>query len=80
MEDIRQGAGVGASANTSVTARTKTSVLSAVESKAGEPHGRSFASLKVEAVTDGVNAAAFSLPDIVRDEGEMGMDMGWGST
>ena len=76
MEDIGQGAGVGASANTSVTAGTETSVLSAVESEAGEPHGRSFGSLKVEAVTEGVKATAFSLPDIVRDEGGMGMDMG----
>ncbi|KAI1782302.1 hypothetical protein LXA43DRAFT_1145599 [Ganoderma leucocontextum] len=76
MEDIGHGASVGASANTSMTAGTETSVMSASESEAGEPHGRSFGSLKVEAVTEGVNAATFSLPDIVRDGGGMGMDMG----
>ena len=54
------------------------SVLSTVESEAGVPHGRSFGSLKVEALTEGVKAAAFSPPDIVRDdldEGRMGMDL-----
>ena len=76
MEDIGQGAGVDASANTSITAGTETSVLSAAESEAGEPHGHSFGSLKVETVTEGVKAAAFSLPDIVRDDGGISMDMG----
>ena len=78
MEDIGHGAGVGASANTSaVSACTEASVLSTVEGgEMGEPEGRSFGSLKVEAVTEGVKAATFSLPDIVRDEDGIGMDVG----
>ncbi|KAI0629085.1 hypothetical protein C8Q77DRAFT_1144912 [Trametes polyzona] len=40
-----------------------------------EPGERSFASLRVEAVTEGVKAETFALPDIVRDEEEMNIDV-----
>lgn len=45
------------------------------ESVVGE---RSFASMRVEAVTAGVRAAPFALPDIMHDDEGMRIDVGMG--
>ncbi|KAI0827839.1 hypothetical protein BC628DRAFT_1409423 [Trametes gibbosa] len=62
MEDMAQGAQTDTTADFSLLS----------ESEQGE---RSFASLRVEAVTEGVKAATFTLPDIVRDDQEMQIDV-----
>ncbi|TBU23853.1 hypothetical protein BD311DRAFT_703183 [Dichomitus squalens] len=73
MEDIGHGAGADSSA---VSAGTEASVLSTEEGgEPGNAEGRSFVSLKVETVTEGVRGTTYSLPDIVRDEDGMDMDI-----
>ncbi|EIW54561.1 uncharacterized protein TRAVEDRAFT_173778 [Trametes versicolor FP-101664 SS1] len=66
MEDMAQGAQVDPGADLSLLS----------ESELGE---RSFASLRVEAVTEGVRAATFALPDIVQDDEEMKIDVDVGN-
>lgn len=61
MEDMAQGAGVDVSASAN-----NTSIIS---------EGQSYASLRVEPITEGVKAASFSLPAIEQDEGSMGIDL-----
>ncbi|KAI0759966.1 hypothetical protein BD413DRAFT_594445 [Trametes elegans] len=62
MEDMAQGAQIDPAADLSLLSES-------------EPGERSFASLRVEAVTEGVKAATFALPDIVRDEESMRIDV-----
>ncbi|KAI0349954.1 hypothetical protein OH77DRAFT_1464614 [Trametes cingulata] len=62
MEDMAQGAQIDPSADFSLLSES-------------EPGERSFPSLRVEAVTEGVKAATFALPDIVRDDEEMKIDV-----
>ena len=59
MEDMAHGAGVDVNLGN--------------ESLVSE--GQSYASLRVEAVTEGVKAATFALPDIERDDEGMGIDL-----
>ncbi|KAI0364141.1 hypothetical protein BV20DRAFT_1116518 [Pilatotrama ljubarskyi] len=62
MEDMAQGAQIDPSADFSLLSES-------------EPGERSLPSLRVEAVTEGVKAATFALPDIVRDDDEMKIDV-----
>ncbi|KAI0325319.1 hypothetical protein GY45DRAFT_1261096 [Cubamyces sp. BRFM 1775] len=64
MEDMAQGAQID------TPAATDLSLLSE-----SEPGDRSFPSLRVEAVTEGVKASTFALPDILRDEEGMKIDV-----
>ncbi|KAH9846776.1 hypothetical protein C2E23DRAFT_788645 [Lenzites betulinus] len=62
MEDMAQGAQMDTAADFSLLSES-------------EPGERSFGSLRVEAVTEGVKAATFTLPDIVQDGEEMQIDL-----
>ncbi|RPD53327.1 hypothetical protein L226DRAFT_540672 [Lentinus tigrinus ALCF2SS1-7] len=61
MEDMAQGAGVDVNVSLG-----NVSLVS---------EGQSYGSLRVEAVTEGVKAATFALPDIAQDDEGMGIDL-----
>ncbi|KAI0665699.1 hypothetical protein C8Q78DRAFT_1157498 [Trametes maxima] len=68
MEDMAQGAPMDTTADLSLVS------ASAAESEP-EQGERSYASIRIEAVTEGVKAATFALPDIVQDDEEMKIDV-----